>query len=145
MDSKWRARIRRAALGILVFLVIQFVLGMTMNLFTSFPTYPGNAVQPADYVPLLAGHPILLAHYVIGILVFIGSIAVVGMSFASKDRKLSAISAIGFLGMLIAFASGIQFLVTAFTNDIYSYTMSLGFIVAVVAYFAMFYFTKQAG
>jgi hypothetical protein len=49
---------------------------------------------------------------------------------------------IGFLSVIIALVSGFVFMQYTFSNSMYSFTMSLGFLFALLAYLVMFYETK---
>lgn len=142
MKDRGRENLHGAALGILGLLAVQFILGMTLNLFMTFPTYPGNIVQSNDYALLFAQYPILLLHFVLGFLLLIATIAALVFSLRSAVPHMKIIGILGFLSVLFALISGLVFVHYAFQNNFYSYTMSLGFIAAILAYFAMFYLTK---
>ena len=134
-------RLHKFATAILAFLIIQFILGMTLNLFTTFPNIPGGTLQPSQYIPIFTQYPVLLVHYLLGIALFFMSMAMLVLSRVQK--RIFLIALLGFLAVFGALISGLEFMFNAFQNNTFSFTMSIGFIVALIAYFAMFYETRK--
>lgn len=109
-----------------LFLVIQFLLGMYINLFVSIP--PRSPLFMMGYGPY-DGFPIVMAHMFLGILIGLLSIGILFLSLHSGDVK-TLLSAIGlFLSVLLAGIDGLFFLFDG-QNNINSYLMSTGFILA---------------
>ena len=142
MKDERISRLHRLAILVLVLLAVQFVLGMTLNLFTTFPNIPGGIVESNQFLPLFTEYPVLLVHYSLGVILFIFSIVILIFARGIREMHIFPVAMLGFFSVLAAFASGIEFMVHAFQNNTYSFTMSIGFIVALLTYFAMFYETK---
>jgi uncharacterized membrane protein len=116
-------RADRVALTIVILLMVQFILGMLANLFQDIPIVE----------PWLVFHqfgPILL-HTINATFLLIFSVIL--LVNASKARRYVWMSIIGCASVIVAFASGLMF-VNAGQNDILSFTMSLGFLTAFIAY-----------
>ena len=116
-------RLARVMVGLLV---LQFILGMLSNLFVSIPTF----------------EPWRVFHYFGPIMLhtldatFLLVFAILFMINTRTTRRERMIGGIGLLGVIIAFASGVIF-VNAGQYDIFSFTMSLGFITALIAFCAI--------
>lgn len=138
-SKKW---FRRDILTILGFLVLQFILGMTLNLFVTFPNIPiGSSDQ--IYFNAIFTTPFLLVHFIVGIGLLLGSIWVLISARHTKVRSITVTAVIGFIAILVAYVSGFEFLLSGFQNNIFSFTMSIGFIVALIAYYALFNFSNK--
>lgn len=144
MEEKAIFRLHVFAIWIVFVLVLQFVSGMIINLFVTFPEIPEITLQSNQYLPLFKEYPVLFAHFLLGIILLISTLIILFMSYKAKQTKITRISWIGFLSVLIAFAYGLVFVHYAFTNNSYSFDMSLSALFALVAYVAMFYETKYA-
>ncbi len=122
-----------------LFLFIQFLLGMYINLFVTIP-----AVSPflmMGYGPY-GGFPVVMVHMFLGILIGLISIGILFLSIGSGQKKILA-SAIGlFLSILIAGIDGLFFLFDG-QNNINSYLMATGFILAMLFSFILLLFVYQ--
>gem|GEM_PF-2964140 len=120
---------RGLALLIVALLVLQFVLGMLSNLFVTIP----------DVEPWRVFHyfgPVVL--HTLNALCLVVFAVNYGVITRRKAKAMRIAGAIGGIGIVVAFLSGVTF-VNRGQNDVYSFTMSLGFIVALVSYaFAAF-------
>ncbi len=116
------------ALSIIIALVIQYILGMTTALFVSFP----EGAQDKQLWEFAWTQLPLALHIIVGLVLFIGSAALVVRAIRHKDRQWTIASSIGFAAILIAGIMGAKFIPTQV--DGYSYVMALAFIVAFVAY-----------
>src|SRR5260370_34181589 len=76
MPAEMREQMRSQFLGTLILLIIQFLLGMALNLFVTIPTnhpganppeYFGGVVQSVTWA-ILHGHVLLLIHASLGLL-----------------------------------------------------------------------------
>lgn len=109
-------------------LVLQYALGMYVNLFVEFP-------QDASVGQLWEfswRQPALAAHIILGILLFIGAIIFWIRAARFHSTTWKAPATLGFVGILAAGASGAAF-VPSQTN-LFSYLMSLSFLLAFFAY-----------
>lgn len=116
------------------FLIIQFILGMSINLF---------AVAPSD--PKFAAEPILIklilpAHVIVALLLLIGAIAILVMSVRSKNAKWKKTAGQGLGGIVFAVGGG---LATIFlkgnASEIASLVMAISFLSSFIAYGRLYY------
>lgn len=109
-------------------LIIQYVLGMTSNLFVSFPTdgNPGLFWQ-------FAWHQIPTAlHIIVGTLLFVFSIVILVIAMKQKVKRWITAGIIGIISIFVAAFAGAQFVSTQ--SNVFSYVMSLFFIIAFISY-----------
>jgi hypothetical protein len=113
---------------LLVALVIQYALGMYVNLLVSFPE-TANEGQLWEFA--WSQDP-LAAHIILAILILLGAIVALVRALVYKNKKWVVASSIGLIAVLAAGASGASFIPSQV--DLYSYSMSLAFLVAILAY-----------
>ncbi|HEV2428319.1 MAG TPA: hypothetical protein VGV64_00520, partial [Thermoplasmata archaeon] len=132
-DARWPHRLRavhRAALMVLLALAVQFVLGIWVNLFGSFPR-----TTEVEGVLSSSTDPILLAHMAVAFLLLGLGIFVAALTVRSPlPYGLAALGAAGAGTIFWAFESGIEFIVSGFTNGLASFSMALGFAAALSVY-----------
>jgi heme A synthase len=130
---------RKRVLAMLVFLIMQFILGMSMNLF---------AVTPDD--PKFSSEPVLIklifpSHVIVALLLIIGSIVIFAMSFrdkiAAEQRKMAGQ---GLATIIFALGGG---LATVFLkgagSEIASLVMAISFLASFIAYGRFYYIVKS--
>jgi hypothetical protein len=110
-------------------LVVQYVLGMYVNLFVAFPN---GTLTTGQLWQFAWSQWALSAHIVLAILLLLGAIVFCVRAVLFKEKRRIIGSVLGLLGILAAGASGAIFIPSQ--TDIYSYAMSLSFLVAFVAY-----------
>ncbi len=118
-------------------LVIQFILGMLINLFaptmnTSLPLTPMGFMMMAAF-----SLPDIMAHMVIGIIIGIISVIIVASSFFTGRYSLIALAFANGLMTLISGVSGIYFLLGYMQNNYLSLIMAIGFIGVISTDFGM--------
>lgn len=114
-------------------LVIQFVLGMAVNLFVTI-----SPSQNGFWWPVVQGPAaILIVHLLLGVLLVINSIVVLVHAFRMSDLAPRLIAGIGAAAVLAAAISGRVFLGN--NQNVASFSMAIGFAVAVVAYSQLLY------
>jgi hypothetical protein len=96
------ARLYRASMGALTMLVIQFALGVGVNLYIT-PARGGAAEA-------FANGPLLALHAVLGLLLVIAAIDLLVRAILARHRVVIAAAAAGLLAVAAAAASGIAFL-----------------------------------
>jgi hypothetical protein len=107
-------------------LVIQFLLGMYINLYVEFPkSGPADAWSFAWHTWPVA------AHIILGTLILLATIANLIMSIRRKNRHMIIAVSIGTAAMLLAVTGGERFVTTQ--NELASYLMSLGFLVGILS------------
>jgi hypothetical protein len=109
-------------------LVVQYLLGMYVNLFVPFPE---NATEGQLWA-FSWSQPALAAHIVLAFLLSLGAIILCIRSVRSKSRVWIWSSFIGLIALLAAGFSGSRFIPTQ--TDAYSYSMALWFIAAFASY-----------
>ena len=121
-------------------LLVQFVLGMVVNLFVTIPAkHPG--AQPADYFAGAAasigwaiphGGGWLAAHVALGLALIVAGIAALALAIRSRRSGPISTAAIGFAAVLGAAFNGASFL--NYDHDISSLIMAVCFALALGCY-----------
>jgi len=140
---------RNQFLGTLVFLIVQFLLGMAVNLFVTIPTnHPG--ANPPEYFSgvvqsvtwaILHGHILLILHASLGLLLVLNAIGLLLASIRARARDLIWVTALGLFGVLAAGFNGGSFL--NYNQDFSSMIMATFFAWAVIAYMVGLFLTGR--
>jgi hypothetical protein len=117
------------AIGLIVSLTAQYLLGMYANLFVEFPE---NASEGQLWEFSWSQIPLAL-HIIVGLLLTIGATALIARAIKTKNKIWIKSSVVGAVGIIVAAYAGARFIPTQ--QDFYSYLMSVGFIIAYAAYF----------
>jgi hypothetical protein len=125
------------------FLIIQFIIGMWMNLFAVFPSF-GNYFFMYGMMRVMFSVPELMVHMMLGILIGLVSLIIFFVFAMEGDYGLSALSAVASASILTAGIGGLEFVFSGFTNNVFSFLMSLGFIFTVVAYASILYMISSS-
>ena len=127
-------------LVLFVLFTAQFLVGMANNLLVTPPmtTFPQNNSAFADALSYVAagGNLILTSHFFIDVGIIAFAIAALALTI-HKSNTYRVLSILGVIGVLFAFASGLRFAASNFTDDSISFQMVAGFIFAFILYFAM--------
>jgi hypothetical protein len=135
-----REQMRNQFLGTLVFLVVQFLLGMAVNLFVTIPTnhpganppeYFGGVVQSVTWA-ILHGNVLLIIHASLGLLLVLNAAGLLIAAIRTRARDLIVVTSFGLIGVLAAGFNGGSFL--NYNQDFSSMLMAIFFAVAVVSY-----------
>jgi hypothetical protein len=127
-------------LGTLIFLMIQFLLGIAVNLFVTIPTnhpganppeYFGGVVQSVTWA-ILHGQILVILHASLGLLLVLNALGLLVAAIRVRQRDLITVTAFGLFGVLAAGFNGGSFL--NYNQDFSSMLMATFFAVAVVAY-----------
>lgn len=134
----------------LLLLAAQFLIGMVANLYVTVPSvHPG--ANASDYFTgvvqgviwaLFHSSWILIVHVALGLLLFLATLMLLGISLASRRRIWIITSLLGFMGIMGAGFNGASFL--NYGHDFSSLLMSIGFLLAAIAYTISFSFTREA-
>jgi hypothetical protein len=123
------AKPRLAVRAILVpdiLMVVQFLLGMYINLYIKFPTS-----GPADAWSF-AWHSLpVAAHIILGTIILLATAITFIQSIRHKDRHMIIAGAIGVTAMLLSVIGGETFITTQ--NALASYLMSVGFLIGILS------------
>jgi len=102
--------IRRTNLGTGIALVVQYALGMWVNLYVTVPARDqGGGFFPAVGRALANGPVALGIHAGLGLLLVLGAISLVVRSVLARNAALIVLSAVFFLALLGAASSGASF------------------------------------
>src|ERR1700693_3412318 len=103
-----REQMRNQFLGTLVFLIVQFLLGMAVNLFVTIPTdHPG--ANPPEYFggvvtsvswAILHGGLWLTLHAVWGLLLVLAALGTLVQAIGLRGGGRITLAALGFVGVL---------------------------------------------
>ena len=125
---KNKSSLNKYAIVLIIILIVQYLLGMFTNSFVQFPQGK-NEGQLWEFawsqIPIAA-------HIIVGSLLLFGAIIFVIRSIRQKNKSWITASIIGGVGILISGMSGAFFISTQ--QDIYSYLMSIFFLVAFISY-----------
>jgi hypothetical protein len=135
-----REQLRNQFLGTLIFLIIQFLLGMAVNLFVTIatnhpganpPEYFGGVVQSVTWA-ILHGHVLLIIHAGLGLLLVLNALGLLIAAIGTRSRDLITVTSFGLFGVLAAAFNAGSFL--NYNQDFSSMLMATFFAVAVVSY-----------
>jgi hypothetical protein len=102
--------LRRISLGMLAGLVIQYCLGMIVNLYVSVPARDhGSGVLTAVGRALANGPAALTVHAALGLLLILGAVNLVVRALVLRMRLVAWLSAAALLAIVGAAASGAAF------------------------------------
>jgi hypothetical protein len=121
-------------------LVVQFILGMILDLFVELPK--AHAGTSGDFISRSlhgfiwavssGGGIVLTLHAIVAIGLVLGSIRLIVRAAALQSKSWLVISVVGALGIFVALTNGLAFI--GYSNDVNSFVMAMGFITAAVAY-----------
>ena len=139
-------RLRGASMGALVMLIIQFAIGMIVNLYVTIPGGDhGSGFWAAIGRALTDGPAALTVHAALGLLLVITSVSLVVRAAACRYVPVIVASSIGLLAILGAAASGSRFVSTGLNSA--SISMAAATAVAMLCYAVSLYIlgTRRAG
>jgi hypothetical protein len=122
-----QAGLRRASLAILIVLIVQFALGIGVNLYVTLPAagHPGHSSW--------FGNGALLAlHAALGMFLVLAAVFVLARAITARNVTLIATSAAGLAAIGLAFFFGATF-TDKLTNG-YSLSMAIAFAAALACY-----------
>ena len=135
-----REQMRNQFLGTLVFLIVQFLPGMAVNLFVTIstnhpganaPEYFGGVVQSVTWA-ILHGHILLILHAAFGLVLVFASVGTLVQAIRTRTRGLIVTAGFGACGVIAAGFNRGSYL--NYHEDFSSMLMSVGFAVAVVSF-----------
>lgn len=149
-SAELRSQVRRTTVGLIVALIVQFLIGMLVNLFVTIPdSHPGS--QPAEYFSgsfqsvlwaISSGPVLLVGHAVLGLLLGLGSLALIVRVMWLGRRRLTVAAMLGFLFIVGAGFNGASFL--DFNEDYSSMIMATLFAAALLCYVAILSWLAEA-
>ncbi len=137
------APVRTMAVVMLLALLLQFLLGMWLNLFATFPQLTGNGFggMMGSMMSFMfsGGMAVVMIHMMLGFVIVTLAVVLLAASAAvNSERKARTVllAAAGLSSIIFAGILGLAFMFSGFQNNVYSYLMAVGFILAFMAYFA---------
>jgi len=141
IHSNGPLRVFRGTLVVVcLLLVVQYLLGMLVNLTVPFPAnLPGGnawrwAFTTTALVPL---------HVLVGTLILLASLLALGLSLVARSAPAVVAAVIGVAMIVLAYISGLSFLSSG-QNNASSLLMALGFLGALLAYLIGWGMTRPA-
>jgi hypothetical protein len=128
MDARPERSLRISGMLLAGALVVQYALGMYVNLFVSFP----ESAADGQLWEFAWSQKPLAAHIILAILILLGAIVALVRAALYRNKKWVIANSIGLVAILAAGASGASFIPSQV--DLYSYAMSLAFLIAILAY-----------
>jgi len=130
---------------IMVLLFIQFIIGIFINLYVSFPplnsiSHIAPAAFPSNYITVMFHMMPVMFHMMLGFLILIVSFIMLLLSIKIQNSKLVLSSGISFIFVIIAGVSGFLFLFNEY--NLYSLIMAVSFIIIVMSEFYYLYTLK---
>jgi hypothetical protein len=122
-----RAGLRRASLAILIVLIVQFALGISVNLYLTLPVagHPGHSSW-------FGNGPVLAAHAALGMFLVLAALFVLIRAIMARNAVLIVTSAAGLVAVGVAFFFGASF--TEKLTYGYSLGMAIAFAAALACY-----------
>jgi len=122
-----QAGLRRASLAILIVLIVQFALGINVNLYVTLPTagHPGHSSW-------FGNGPLLALHATLGMILVLSAIFVLVRAITARNAALIVTSSAGLVAIGAAFFFGASF--TEKLTDGYSLGMAISFAAALACY-----------
>lgn len=128
---------QKLSVMLLIILFLQFILGIYTNLYIPVSTKVGGIAFNMGYMMGSIGNygPIFMLHMMLGPILVIFSLITFILAIVSKTKAEIIFSSLGLISIDIAGFAGMTFFMGG-ANNIYSFIMALGFIVAFSAYFS---------
>jgi hypothetical protein len=130
MDASVARKMKFAKEGVgMVFgLAIQFLLGVFILVYTAFPESGGARVM-WEYAKT---QPLVLTHIILGTLLFLGAVSFAVRAYKAKGAVWIRSTLVGLIAIFGAWISGEEFVSSQ--QDVYSVSMSVSFILAMLSY-----------
>lgn len=106
LEDRQLERLRGASMGAAVMLVIQFGLGVGVNLYVTLPAAGRGGRSVGD---AFSSGALLALHAVFGLLLVVTAISLLVRAIAARHRPVIVTSAVGLLAIIAAAGSGASF------------------------------------
>ncbi len=135
--NKSALKLKPHAIGMVILLAVEYVLGMLTNLYVQFPA-GGSIGQNWEF---MHSQWLIWAHLIIGTLIILGMIALYVQAVKLKNRIWKIAGGIASASSVLAWICGEEFVSRQAAG--YSLAMSLFFIIALLALGAGLYQTSR--
>ena len=130
--------LRANSLAALVMLLLEYGLGIWVNLYGQLPASDNGASLPAAFGRAVAGGPVGLSiHAVLGVVLILSAVSAVVRSFQARRPVLIGAALAGLAAVIIAALSGARFV--GHGTDATSMSMAIAAGVAIGAYALMLF------
>ncbi|MGC8562134.1 MAG: SHOCT domain-containing protein [Thermoplasmata archaeon] len=131
------------AMAQLLFLSVQFILGMWINLFA--PTINTTLTpSPMQFMMLVVfSAPDVMTHMIVGIMIGILALIMIAFSLFNGAIKVIILTFADGILTLVAGISGILFLSSYMNNNFLSFSMSLAFVGVILTDFSIVYYSSR--
>jgi uncharacterized BrkB/YihY/UPF0761 family membrane protein len=129
----------RHAIGLLVGLTVLYLLGISANIFVSFPATHNQK----DLWQFAMQQLPISAHIVVGLLLFIGLLALLIRAVILKEKRWSLISSVGLVAFIAGSYSGQEYIATQ--QNWFSFIMAFSFIIVYLSLYIGIYQSKNNG
>ena len=136
--DRWRQNLARGNLAALILLLIQYGLGMGVNLYVALPAAGSGG---RDIGKAFTSGPALAVHAVLGLLLLLMAISMIVRAALARHRASIVTSAVGLLAILAAAGYGASFVHDS-TNAA-SFGMALATGVALLSYVIGLFLTRR--
>ncbi|MDP3941669.1 MAG: hypothetical protein Q8Q49_05165 [bacterium] len=128
--EKQAGSLRRRVDVMVVLLILEFILGMVVNLFGEAPSESGKMQEPT-WATL-----VFLSHGILGILLLIWAIFLFVFVNKTENKKWRSLGMQGMIGIVVSAMGGVAFvgLREGSPADISSLVMALGFLYSFISY-----------
>jgi len=134
------ARLRRGSLAVLVLVVVEYAIGMYVNLYVTVP----KADHGGNLGGAISNGPATLSlHAVIGLLLGLGALGLLAQAVMARHWGVVALSAAGLLALVFASVAGTGF--TGTGDNSASMAMSVLTGIALLCYAANLYVLRPGG
>jgi hypothetical protein len=132
-DVKSFKGLRANSLAVVIVLLIEFGLGMSVNLYATLPTSDhGKGMLPAFGGAVTGGPVVLALHALLGTFLLAGGIAALIRAFLIRRPLLLGLTGVALLSIIVAWISGSRFVGTMDNGA--SLAMALATAVSILCY-----------
>jgi hypothetical protein len=139
------ATLRPSAFAVVLLILLQYALGMWVNLFATIPPSDQGKGLLAAFGAALAHGPVSLTlHAVIGTLLLLAAIAFLARAALARARAATVLGGIGALAIIAAWVNGALFVGNGANGS--SFGMAMGAALALLCYVTVVFLrpTRQA-
>jgi hypothetical protein len=133
LSPRQLARLRGSSFGMLVMLIVQFAIGIVVNLYVTVPAADQGSMLHAVGRALSDPPAALASHAGLGLLIVLVSIGLVVRAVIARHVPTIVASVIGLLAIVAAAVNGVRFVADGGPNNA-SLAMALSTAVAMLCY-----------
>jgi hypothetical protein len=136
--------LRANSLSVVVILLIEFGLGISVNLFAKLPASDhGKGMLPAFGGAVTGGPVVLGLHAILGTFLLAGGIAAFVRAILIRRPLLTGLTSVALLSIVVAWISGTRFVGS--TDNGASLSMALAAVVSILCYMLILFLVAKVG